>query len=535
MEKRPVGLDGIKLDLLFILTASIKVEKSFTYEQQRNYYLKNLFPTISEQDMRDIIEFGEQNKRFSEYMFPNSPAKVRNKKFIADILAECTLLNQIYIAENFLALNDEAKIKASCFNSFKITDPDAENAFAQEIKRRYTRYLRDFSEKDFESFKTLMEKFSVPFAKIFDSIKGVLTTQEVKSPDAFSILCKKLKVPSDKEVLFKLKLDALAEIQIGNNAHVEYFDNLREDWREKFPEYKYCDEAENYIREEKRACIVAFGNRLTTMRNEILLFELLTAIKIKLALLEGALNPDALQAALTQKIEKLPQDELRKKLDEQRKKITEYYALNLPESYDANIKNELVAYKASLLYADEILTEEILLRYKSSANQIRPVADRDAEKKYELLLSQKDAEIYRLNREIEYYENIKSQEFRNDFSKYDEAFAKLFQRLCEYKSGAPLNELYLMAQSETDIKIDDLKTVMKNFLYVFTAFGISPYETKNLGKKMRFDSEDANVVYAVNEKDVVDGINVGTLKYPGWKHGEKKVVLPFITVDKEEN
>ena len=156
-------------------------------------------------------------------------------------------------------------------------------------------------------------------------------------------------------------------------------------------------------------------------------------------------------------------------------------------------------------------------------------------KKYELILSEKDAEIYSLKREIEYYENIKSQEFRNDFSRYDEAFAKHLQRLCDYKFGAPLNEFYIMSKSETDIKIDDLKTVIKNFMFVLNTLGINPYETNNLGKKLRFDSEDANVVYSVNEKDVADGINVGTLKYPGWKHGEKKIVLPSIIIDKEEH
>lgn len=533
MKKRPVGLDCIKLDLLFILTASVKVDKSFSYEQQRNYYLKNFFQNISEQDAGYIIEFGKQNKLFSEYMFPNNPSKIRSKKILGEILAECTLLNQMYIAENFSALNNETQIKSVCLNATKIIDDDAETAFKKEINRRYNQYLCDFSEEDYKSFKLLMENFSASFTKIFDALKGIIATQEIKYPDAFSILCKKLDVPADKKIIFRLKLDALAEIQIGNNNHVEYFDNLKEDWREKFPEYKYCDEVENYIQQEKRACIVAFGNKLTTMRNEVLIFELLTAIKIKLALAEGVLTPNELQTALTQKIEKLPQEELREKLNERRKKITEYYGLNLRENYNANIKNELVPYRASLLYADEILTEEILLRYRNSAAQIRPATDRDTEKKYELLLSEKDAEIYRLNREIEYYENIKSQEFRNDFSKYDEAFAKLFQQLCGYKFGAPLNELYLMLKSETDIKIDDLKTVIKNFVFVLNTLGISPYEIKNIGKKLRFDSEDANVVYSVNEKDVVDGINSGTLKYPGWKHGEKKIVLPFITIDKE--
>ena len=84
--------------------------------------------------------------------------------------------------------------------------------------------------------------------------------------------------------------------------------------------------------------------------------------------------------------------------------------------------------------------------------------------------------------------------------------------MCEYKFGAPLSELYRIANSNTDIKAEDLNTVMKNFRFVFNSMGITPYDTNNVGKKLYFDSEDANVIYVVNEKDVVEGMNTGTLK-----------------------
>ena len=579
MELKQTGLERMKLDLLFILSGSVKIKKDFSYEQQRDYYLEKIFP--NDYSAGDIIEFGRRYKKVSEYMFPNTPANVRNKKFLAEVLADCALLNQMYLAEDFATMINEAYIHAACFNECPISDADAETGFAQEIGRRHHQYSLDLDENDRQKFKALMETFTVPFMKIFDKVKAVLckkqsssevsstvkqpSSQESSSPvkqspseisslakqpqpqessstkkqppslktDTFSVLCKKLGVAQNDEFIFRLKLNALSEIQIGNNAYVGFFDSFKEDWHEKFPRYQYCDELENYIRQEKSGCVAAYGNKTSSLRNEMILFDLLVEVELKLVLSDGVLNLDELNKSLEQKFEHFPHEDLRKILDERKNRIMRYYSLNRPENYGVNFKSEFVPYRAGLLYVDEILKEEISRRYKISAKQ--PMSsDPELKKRYELLLSQKDAEIDDLKRDLEYYENIKSQEFRSDFSKYDEALTTLFDRLCEYKFGAPLGELYRMANGDTDIKADDLKTVMKNFLFVFNTLGITPYDTKNLGKKLRFDSEDANVVYSVNEKDVVEGLNTGTLKYPGWKYAEKKMVLPLIIVDKEE-
>lgn len=535
MEKRQVGFERMKLDLLFLLTGSVKVEKDFNYEQQRNYYLKKFFPEAN--DENEIIEFGKQFKKFSEYMFPNNPSNVRSKKFLIGVLAECTLLNQMYLAKNFAAMTNEAAIHAACFKVSRNFDFESTAAFIQEIKRRYAMYSRDLSESEGNEFKALMREYEFPFTNIFDAVKNFLFKKQAiaaEKIDTFSVLCKKLALPTKDEILFHLKLDALAEVQIGNNTHVDFFDSFKEDWHEKFPEYKYCDEVEAYIRQEKSGCIASYGNKLASLRNEMILFDLLAGVKIKLALSEGVLSPEELRRTLEQKFEYFQQENLRRILNNRQRKIIDYYSLNRPENYSVSVKNEFVPYKADLIYVDEILTEEIFRRYKVSAGQNPTTSDRETEKKYELLLSQKDAEIYDLKRDLEYYENMKSQEFRSDFSRHDEALTTLFQRMCEYKFGAPLNELYIIATSKGEIKAEDLNTVLKNFLFVFNSMGIAPYDTKNIGKKILFDSEDANVNYSVNEKNVIEGLNSGVLKYPGWKHDEKKMVLPFVILDKEE-
>lgn len=62
---------------------------------------------------------------------------------------------------------------------------------------------------------------------------------------------------------------------------------------------------------------------------------------------------------------------------------------------------------------------------------------------------------------------------------------------------------------------------------------VNPYDLKNVGKHIKFDFDDANIIYAVNEKDIVEGINSGILKYPGWELKGKKMILPFVVADKE--
>ena len=534
MEKRQFGFERMKLDLLFILAGSVKVEQDFNYAQQRNYYLKKFFPDADAEN--EIIEFGKQFKKFSELMFPNNPSNVRNKKFLLGVLAECTLLNQMYLAENFAAMTNETKIQTECFKVSNNFESEAAVIFVQEIKRRHAIYLRDLTENEGFAFKSLMSEVYLSFMKIFDAVKNFLykkQTVATEKIDVFSPLCRKLGVSTKEEVLFHLKLDGLAEIQIVSNAHVDFFDSFKEDWREKFPGYKYCDEVETYIRQEKSGCIAAYGNKLASLRNEMMLFDLLTEINVKLALSEGVSSPEELRKTLEQKFQKFPYEKLRLILRERNKKISEYYKLDSSKNYDVNIKNEFVPYKAALIYADEALTEEIFRRYKISSEQVPTTGNRETEKKYELIISQKDAEIYDLKRDLEYYENLKSQEFRSDFSRYDEALTTLFRRMCEIKFGAPLNELYVMANSDGEVKLEDIKAVMKNFLFVFNSMGITPYDMKNIGKKIQFDSEDANVVYSVNEKNIVEGLNCATLKYPGWKHDEKKMVLPFVITDKE--
>lgn len=526
------SLDKLKIDFLFMLAGGARVDKSFDYDKQRDFYIKEIFGNMD--SAPDILEY-ERNKRSAKNMFPNKPEQIWTRKFVVEVFADCALMNQIYLAENYHSAVDREKILNQARNFGKELKEDDEKLFYEEMNKRVRNYTQNLSEEDYKNFKTVFEKCESAFKKLFDGLKNFFGVQSdgggSNKQNAFEIVCKKFKIAPEDSQLFKLKLDAFAEIQISRNNFVEYFDSFTPEWEERFPQYICDEETKNYVRQEKSACIMAFGNKIHTIKNESLLVDLLASINLKLALSDGATNIQDLEKMLEKKAAQFSNDALKKAFAESAKKMLHYYALDTDKNYDSRIKDELIVYRADLMYVNEILMEEVSSRDKKNAPKNPDVNSN--EKKYEMLLAQKDGEIYELKRELEYYENIQSQGFRNDFSKFDEAMTKLFKQMCEVKYGAPLSELYLLSKKEVGVNAEDIQAIVKNFLFVFSSLGINIYETKNLGKTIKFDSDDANVVYAVDEKNLVDGINSGKLKYPGWKYGKNEIVLPFVTIEKE--
>lgn len=533
-----MGLSLLEIDLIFILAGGVKFEKNFSYEQQRDFYIREIFG--NKDFSREVVDFGKNYRRFSEYMFPNKPENVRTRKFLIESFAECFLINQIFVSENYrTAVNDE-KLRRDAESFAKYLDVGDEDIFVNEARRRSKKYVESLSEKDYETFLAIFRKFEKQFNEVFRTLQKFICKQVLdvasKDKNLFDVLCESLGVAANIKKIFKLKLEALAEIQIGKNEYINYFESLKNDWSEKIPEYEYSDEVENYVRQEHPGCIFAFGNKLGTIRNERLLFDLVASVNLKLALAEGATDLSDLKKRLAKKTEKLSDENLKNAFKESVDKIVDRYSLADEKIFDENIKDELVPFRVDLLYTDEILIDEISRRNEivtamkqNESNKINS----EREKKLERVIEQKEAEISELKRDIEYYEKIQSQGFRNEAQKYEEVFEKLFKHMCNQKYGAPLNELYLMSLSEEDIKSEEIKTIVKNLLFVFTVLGITPYETKNIGKVFPFDSEDANVVYAVDEKNLVEGINKGKVKYPGWKYREKQIILPFVVTEKE--
>jgi hypothetical protein len=478
-------------------------------------------------------------------MFPNNPSNIDSRKFFFELFADAVFLNQIYLVNSFNSFKDKIKIQENCFAEFTYDTIEGEEIFKNEIKLMQARYINAMSAEEYNTFVNLIEKFIEPLKKILKALHACATTKfPIKSPiktaetDVFSALCRKLKIPVESLITFKLQLDALAEIQIGNNTYIDYFESLKNDWKEKFPRYDYCEEVENYIKQEKSPCVVAFGNKLNSIRAENTLFGLWSSIMLKLAFSEDPKNFEELKAVISKKTEVFNNEDLKKVFMESAKKIIASYLLNDDANYSPDIKNALVPYREGLIYIEEILMEEIGRRIKKSpvrqdAEQFSESDITRYEKKYNLMISQKDAEIQELKRDLEYYERLSSQAFRSDYSKYEEALRTLFQRMCDNKYGAPLNELYTLSLSSEDVKISDIKNIVRNLIFIFDTMEVNPYDLKNVGKHINFDFDDANVIYTVNEKDIVEGMNRGILKYPGWELKGKKMILPFVVVDKE--
>ena len=543
-RKNFTGFERSKLDLIFVLAGGEKLDRNFTYDRQLDFYIKEIFGDTDK--FQDIIIYGKQYKLASEYMFPNNPSNIDSRKFFFELFADTVFLNQIYLANSFDTFKDKMKIQENCFAEFTYDTIEGEEIFKNEIKLMQARYINAMGAEDYNTFVNLIEKFIEPLKKILKALHACASTKSpIKFPikasvktDVFSVLCRKLEISAESFIIFKLQLDALAEIQIGNNTYIDYFESLKNEWKEKFPRYDYCEEIEDYIKQEKFSCVVAFGNKLNSIRSENTLFGLWSSIMLKLAFSEDPKNFEELKAAIAKKTEVFNNEDLKKVFMESAKKIIANYLLNNDDNYSPDIKSALVPYREGLIYIEEILMEEIRRRIKKSPvkQDVEQISESDItryEKKYNLMISQKDAEIQDLKRDLEYYEKLSSQAFRSDYSKYEEALRTLFQRMCDNKYGAPLNELYTLSLSSEDVKISDIKNIVKNLIFIFDTMEVNPYALQNVGKHINFDFDDANVIYAVNEKDIVEGMNRGILKYPGWELKGKKMILPFVVVDKE--
>lgn len=548
------GLERLKVDLLFHLTGGALVRQGFSYGQQRDYYIREIYGGTER--ISELAEFGKNYRRTSEYIFPNAPDKIRNRKIFIELLASCLAIEQIYLAESYYWAVDDVKIRNACLDRCNFSDIEIENEVAREVDKFQRRYVQMLSENDYDNFLALFKKFEEPFMTLVDTVvkearkrqknsggERRRSERESEHRDIFLRLCEKLNVPQTDRIIFKLKLDALIEVQITNSEFLDFFDSLENGWSEKFPQYAYCDEVKEYARQKKSICVIVFGNKVSTIRDEKVLFDLLASVNVKIALANGAGSVDELREKVIHQTNQLSRS-IQNFFADSRKKITHEYLLERNENFGLNFQNELTPYKPELLYLNDILLEEIARRDKSNANgksaRIRTDQHVESEidkvtKKYEMIIAQKDSEIYDLRRDLAYYESLKAQDFRSDFSQYSKALREIFQGLCDGKYGAPLNELFLMNTGTCEITDSKVRAAIQNLLFIFNNLGVTPYETKKLGKKIKFTSDDANVNYSVNEKEIVEGLNEGVLKYPGWRYKGEDLVLPLISMKKEED
>lgn len=530
------------------------MRRDFTYGQQRDYYVQEIFGDAER--LGELAEFGKNYRRSSEYVFPNEPDKIRSKKIFLETLASCLVIDEIYSIGSYYGALDEIQAREACLDRCGLADVDMENELARELEKFHRRYVQGLSESDYEKFEALFKRFESPFAALLNAtIDAAIKRQKTTTTttrraertrdrqDIFPRLCDTLNIPQNDRISFRLKLDALIETQITNGEFLDFFDSLKNAWDEKFTGTPFVDEIKEYVRQKKNICAVVFGNKVSAIRDEKILFDLLASVNVKIALANGATNVDDLRDKVIRQTEQLSHGILQSVFIESRKKVTREYNLERNENFAANFQTELTPYKPDLLYLNDILIEEIAIRDKRNASRSARIrTDQNVEseldkaaKKYEMIIAQKDSEIYELRRDLAYYESLKSQDFRSDFSQQSRALREIFQSLCDSKYGAPLNELLLMNLGAAEITPSSVKTAVQNLLFVFNSLGVTPYEIKKIGKTIRFASDEANINYSVNEKDIVEGLNTGTLKYPGWKYKGEELVLPQLVVNKEDD
>lgn len=523
------GLNKMLLDLLFNLAAGESVNPNWSYEEQLEHYRKLILPHYG---VEEIANYGQKCRLISKYMFPNKPENIKKRRFLIKTFASYIVLKELAECNDYSLASSTNEMILHVIAKIRLGSENDQNTFAKECRYLITQYTESLSKDDYNNYIAAMTSISEDFERAYNKIlESVMGDAAAGAKSAFAILMDTYHIPQCNAIMFNLEVDAIAETVVIKNEHLEYIDEFKAEWEKHFPKYKFGKELEDYIKAQKQPYVVTYGNNISSIRNDKFLFIMLADVTVKLALVDGARNLHD----LTQKIKELTRElgnNIKDAFIGSRENVIRGYHLTHREDYPSDLANVLIPYRTDLFYLRDIIIEEISFRNAENIVKKQSKCTKDASE-YKLMLSQKDAEIYDLKRELEYYENLEQQEFKAEVSQYNKALTDLFRKICDLKYNSPLNELYLLANGTKELKVEELRGILQNLIFILSTINIIPYDTGNVGKKVHFYDDEANIIYAVDDNKVKKGLNQGIQVYPGWKYKDSELVLPKVDIKEE--
>ena len=524
------GSNRIFVDLLFDLAAGESVKENGSYEDQIEYFIAQIMPNLATLD--DFIEYGRKYRTSSKYMFLGKPERIKNRGLLIKLFSSVVVLKEIFDCNSVDTAMNASAITEVVSGKFTLQNEEDQTNFSKEVRYLAKKYSEIFTEDSYHSFVMVMAKVSDEFDRAYSKIVSFVTEDSSGGKNGtFAAVLETYHIPQIEKIKFHLAVDAIAETVVIRNQHLEYLEAFESEWENHFPKHKYCSEIEEYVKTEKSAYVISYGNNISSLRNENLLLVMLADVTVKLALVDGVKNA----YKLTQKVKELTGelgDNIKDIFSDIHKSVIRRYHLSGKEDYPSDLGSILIPYRTDLMYLRDIIIEEISYRNEGNIVQKQARKIKDASE-YELLLSQKDAEIYDLKNELEYYENIKQQQFKAEISQYNRALTDLFRKMCDSKYNSPLNELYLMSTGIKECTPESVKGIIQNLIFILSTMNIVPYETGNVGKKVKFYDDEANIVYAVEDSKVQEGLNQGIQVYPGWQYKDTELVLPKVEIKED--
>lgn len=520
--------DRMLVDLVFALASGECFREKCTYEEQLEYYVYKIFPDCL--CMEEFFEYARMYRLASKYMFPNNPAGVKKRVYLIKLFSSFVVLRELKGFNRFDVISEKLTILDIIKNKYEFRDSDDAKIFLNEVLNLLEIYFIDISEDKYNYLIEKITEMEEKFENTYSCLVGyVFNSGNTEKKGSFASLLEIYNVSEDETTKFHLKLDATVETVVIKNEFLEYEDEFKNEWEKNFTDYKYSDELFEYVKTKKSAFLLSYGNKISSLKNESFLFMMLAFVTVKLAIADGAKNVDDLVNKIKDITSELG-DNVKEIFIDSRKNVMRVYHLFNKEEYPAEWREILIPYRTDLMYLKDIIIEEIGIREAGSIVQ-KHYSKTKSSDEYELIISQKDKEIYELKRELEFYENIKQQEFKAEVSQYNKALADLFLKLCDLKYNSPLNELYLVATGSKESSMENVRGILKNMMFVFSSMNIVPYEVDNVGKKIQFYEEEANIVYSVDNSKLKEGLNHGIQEYPGWKYKNTELVLPKVDIE----
>ena len=534
----------IYIDLIFILASGEPIKQYFRYEDQIEYYINDILH--NNKCFNDFINYGKRYRLSSRLMYPNLPQNIRNDMYIVKYYASFVVFKELYMCRDYKVATDIEKIKEKVKSIAASLPKEFSGKFIKDATFQVQRYVSLLNEEIYRNFLAILDKHKNIFNKTISSIYKNITTR-ISSTSSYSTvsilnLLQIYGIQNVERVKFHIKLDTIIESTLFLNCKENYIFDIKNEFEKNFPSLSYKNDIENYINNHKNLYIIANKVSLKKVRDIKLLYAIIADMTIKLAFVDGVAN----LSIFYEKVERLIKsfsDMTKIYIQDKIKECLRFYSITDETLIYTNLKDTLFPYKSNLLYIRELVTEEIIKREEEfriinttneKAKTIQNNTNEKQDQNFSFLLAQKDEEIEYLKQELEYYENLNRQDVRSGSQEYERAITNLFIKLCDIKFNSPLNELYLIANEKKESSFDDLKSIIHNLIFIFKSLNISPYQTGNIGKKIKFQDTEIDEEFSVDEKKLKEGINCGVLIYPGWKYKNSVLVLPRVSILEEK-
>ena len=240
------GEKRILVDLLFDLAAGDSASGNSSYEAQLEYFIPLIIPDYF--SVEELLEYGQKYRMSSRYMFPGKPERIKNRGLLIKLFSSFAVINEMATCESYEIISDSMKLRECILSKFNLSNEVDKITFNKEIIYLTKRYSENLSKDKYEIFLSIFDSISDIFYETYSKVSTYVTgDSNVLNKGEFLNILEVYNINSYEATKFHLVIDAIAETVVTKNECLEYEEEFKKEWENRFPKLKYNEALGEYI------------------------------------------------------------------------------------------------------------------------------------------------------------------------------------------------------------------------------------------------------------------------------------------------